>query len=236
MSKLLKLQLRNLFRLKSFYICTLLTFLLSPFITYLISYGTSKTAAFPEIISFLESELGIVTVIFITLFTCFDFSEETTKNIIARGYTRKQLFLSKYIISLFAVFLMDLMVSFVVFILYIKGGIGFETSMIYNLIGYFFTVLAQTAVFVSLAFIIQKTGGAIIANIFIPMFVPLILMFVEAKFKLNVSDYWFDQIYTIASKKGADLTNIGQSALLALIYILVFVILGIFVSKNREVK
>ena len=158
------------------------------------------------------------------------------ENIIARGYTRKQLFLSKYLVSVLAVFLVDLATSLILFIFLIKNGLGFESSMIYSIFGYLFSLFAQVALFASLAFIIEKVSGAIIVNIFIPMFLPLLLVFVDAKYDLSFSNYWVPEIFAVTSEKGADLSSVLHSGLLALAYVVVFIFLGIFVTRNREVK
>ena len=91
MKKLVKLQLRNLFSLKSFYICSGLM-LLTPIISLVATLLIKKkfTATFiPEVSNILSGVELMVTVV-IVLFACLDSSDGTLKNIISRGYTKKQ--------------------------------------------------------------------------------------------------------------------------------------------------
>ena len=97
MKKLVKLQLRNLFSLKSFYVCSLLM-LLSPIINLVASLLIKKEFAakfIPEVSSLLSSTEIVITVV-IVLFACLDSNDGTLKNIISRGYTKKQYLLSSY--------------------------------------------------------------------------------------------------------------------------------------------
>ena len=108
MIKLLKLQLRNVFRNKLFYVCLIL--LLIPiiamkFVGNLIP-DMEPIKVLPQILDFLKGEPALISIIFIILFTCLDFSEGTAKNIIARGYTKIELLFSKYIVSLIGLFIM----------------------------------------------------------------------------------------------------------------------------------
>ena len=83
MNRLLKLQVRNLFHSKLFYICLVLSLFMSTLLSFLSSLIThSSIKPMPEIVSFLSSEIGIVTTIFVVLFTCAEFNEDTVKNII----------------------------------------------------------------------------------------------------------------------------------------------------------
>ena len=100
MNKLIKLQLRNVFHNKLFYVCLGLMLASTSLLKFLTSSNMQTIKVFPEIINFLSSEVGIISTIFIALFCCFDFNEGTTKNIISRGYNRNQFLFSKYIVSL----------------------------------------------------------------------------------------------------------------------------------------
>lgn len=238
MGNLLRFNISNLFKQKLFYICTILTLLSSAIEPIIYSFSKKGTSylAFPEIISFLTTEVGIITTIFVTLFVIFDFSEGTTKNIISRGYTRKELFLSKYITAVIAVFLIDFIVSFLLFIFLAKNGIGFESNMIYKLIGYIFVVFGQVAFFTSIAYMLEKTGAALVANILIPMFMPLILLFIEAKIKINLSSYWLTEANTILAKKTITFSSTIHCVTLSICYMVVFLALAILITAKKEIK
>ena len=69
MMRLIKLQLRNIFTNKVFYVCTALTVLAGPILNYLLAKSLSGTdlKVFPQIDSFLSGEVGIINAIFIAL-------------------------------------------------------------------------------------------------------------------------------------------------------------------------
>ena len=109
MKRLVKLQLRNLFSLKSFYVCSALM-LLSPIINLVASLLIKKeftTTFIPEVSNLLSSTEIVITVV-IVLFACLDSNDGTLKNIISRGYTKKQYLLSKYIVALITTLIMYL--------------------------------------------------------------------------------------------------------------------------------
>ena len=99
MGKLVRLQLRNIIHGKLIYICLALMILLGPVATFALGNAFSDivktTTVCNELISVLS--VGIVETVFIVLVSCSDFNDGTTKNIIARGYTKTQLLVSKYL-------------------------------------------------------------------------------------------------------------------------------------------
>jgi len=238
MKRLVKLQLRNIFHNKLFYICLGIVLLISPiasFISQILLPQTQPTKVLPQIMSFLSSEIGIVGKIFIALFCCFEFSNETTKNIIAKGYTRVQLLFSKYIGSLIGVFSIYIITSLVILILFVKNGIGYDSSMIYPFINSIISIIAFTIFFSTMSFIIESSGIAIIACLFVPTAVTLVLTFVDANLKLNIGNYWIDNV---SSKfiQSPTFTNLCLSILGYLIYVIIFAIVGIQLSKRKEIK
>ena len=190
MNKLIKLQLRNLFHNKLFYVCLGLTLLLSPilsFIFYMTKISpTSNYQVFPQIIDFMSSEVGLVSSIFIALFACFDFNEGTTKNIIARGYTRTKLLLSKYIVSLIGLFTMYVVAVLVTFILFFNCGIGFDSKLLLVLVVDIVGIIAYTIFFATLAFVLEKNSSAIIGCLFAPRIFSIAITLIDSSKNLYI--------------------------------------------------
>ena len=237
MIKLLKLQLRNVYHNKLFYICLIL--LLIPviamkFVGNLIP-NMEPIKVFPEIIDFLKGEPALISIIFIILFTCLEFSEGTAKNIIARGYTKMQLLFSKYIVSLIGLFIMYIIASIIIFILFINNGIGFESNMGYMLINSIVGIIAFTIMYSTIAFLLEKNGASIIACLIVPNMIPLVLAFFDSKLKLNISDFWIDNV----SNKFIDnptLGNLSLSIIYYVIYIIIFIVIAKLVLNKKEIK
>ena len=237
MNKLVRLQLRNVFHNKLFYVCLGLNLLMSPIMSFIGSLvvKTNPPKVFSEIITFISSEVGIISTIFIALFCCFNFNDGTTKNIIARGYTRLQLLFSKYIACLVGLFVMYIITALVIFVLFAKNGIGFESNMSYLLLNASIEIIAFTIFFATMSFILEKNGSAIIACLIVPNIIPLLLGLIDAKMKTNISDFWLS---SLSNKIIANPTlgTLGLSALYYLIYIVLFVIIGAHLLKRKEIK
>ena len=100
MNKLIKFQLRNIFTSKYFYVLASLTLLFSTGILRLSiddPYYFSRIPWLEKVISILKGDMSFLIMIFICIFNCYDFSNKTLKNIIGRGYTKKEYIISKYI-------------------------------------------------------------------------------------------------------------------------------------------
>ena len=116
MSKLLHFEWRKLWRQKSLYICFgfgLLIIFLS--VLSLKSFDILDTAMNMVYLA-LNNGFTVFLGIFIALFICQDYNQQTIKNIYARGYGRNAVFFSKYLISLFVTVLMALI--YLVFIFF----------------------------------------------------------------------------------------------------------------------
>ncbi len=236
MIKLLKLQLRNIFHNKLFYICLLLT-IATPIVTFITTNSLKATPpkVFPEIKSFLASEVGIIGVIFIAIFACLDFNEGTTKNIIARGYTRTQLLLSKYIATLIGLFIMYIVTIILTFIFFTKNGLGYESSMLYSFINSIVGIIAYTIFYTTMSFLLEKNGSAIIASLFIPNILSIGLGLIDSKLNLNISNYWIDNVSNQFLKK-TTFQNLLWSILFYGIYIVAFSVIGTLILKKKEIK
>lgn len=238
MNRLVKLQLRNIFHNKLFYVCLGISLLINIGVTYvseIIAKTPTSTTAMTAVISQFTSGVDIIGMVFITIFCTFDFSEGTTKNIIARGYTKTQLLFSKYIASLIGILTMILLMSVLSFILYIKNGLGFEANMGNQFIVALFSILAYTVFYGTIAFTLEKTSSAIIANMFAPNIFALILGLADSNLKVNMTKYWISNVGTTFSNSPT-LTNMTFPIIMYIIYIVVFSFIGIYIAKNKEIK
>ena len=238
MNRLIKFQLRNVFRQKSFYICTLLTLLMIIIFTFSNSLNAQDKSLYmfmPQLVSFLKSEPAMFTAIFISIFTCFDFNENTVKNIIARGYTKNKYFLSKLVVAIISVIIMFLIISLVIFGLYIRNGIGYDKSYIYDIFGRLFLLTSATTLYVLVSFVSEKIGVAIMLNLFIPAFLPLLLELIDKKLKINTRIIWIDSILKPLSNSPNTL-KIFESLGITIIYIFVFCAIARLLINKKEIK
>ena len=241
MNKLLKLQLRNIFHNKLFYICLGISLLLNVVVAYTASLlikslsPSAATTAMQGAVGIITGGVDIVGMIFITLVCTFDFTEGTTKNIIARGYSKVQLLFSKYIASLIGMLAIILISAIISFILYAKNGIGFESVMGLQLVVAIFSILAYTVFYGTLAFVLEKNSSAIIANMFAPQIVMLLFSVADSNLKTNMSKYWIGNVADTFTKKPT-VANMGFPIIMYTAYIALFIVIGIYLTKRKEIK
>ena len=240
MKRLVKLQLRNLFSLKSFYVCSILM-LLSPIINLVASLIIKKefVAKFiPEVSNLLSSTEILITVV-IVLFACLDSNDGTLKNIISRGYTKKQYLLSKYIVALIATLIMYLVPIILTFVITIGNGMGFESKYVYYILAYLMQIGATVCLYVVLSYIFEKIGPSMVACLIGPSMVgtalPLLQLLVKTK-KINIANFWITNIAGSAIVKIPNIVDLLVVASLATVYIIGLLSLGLYLGKKKEVK
>ena len=236
MGKLIKSQLRLVFHNKLFYICLALI-ALDPIMSFtgIFSSATKNSLVFPSIVTFIGGQVSTISLIFVVIFCCYDFSDGTTKNIIGRGYTKTQLLLSKYIVSLIGLFAIYAIVCVLYFILFIKNGFGFQSNLVYPLIDSLVGIVAYTVLYGTIAFLIEKNGYGIVACLFLPTIISIGLGIIDSKLKWNLSDFWMNA-GSIKFTTNPTLGNLSISILYYVVYIVIFIIVGTQVLKNREIK
>ena len=232
MNRLMKFQLRNIFHNKLFYVCLCINLLMGPIVNCIVS---NKDTVFSQIMSFITGEVGIISMIFVALFCTFDFNDGTTKNIVARGYSKTKLFISKLLSSLIGLLAVYVVVILVTFVLFIKNGLGFESNMLLLLVNSIFSIIAYTVFYGTLAFLLEKNGSAIMACLFVPTVVTLLTGVMDSKLKLDISKFWIDNVSLKFLEKPI-LSNLTMPIILYVVYIVVFIFVGINLLKRKEIK
>ena len=238
MNRLIRFQVRNMFKQKSFYVCLCLLIFMEPILTFIGVFNTQNYESIkvmPQIVNLLSGEISLLSTIFIALFCCLDFNEGTTKNIIGRGYSRKQVLLSKYIVSLIGVFSFYIISFIVIFCLFGINGLGFENVMLYSIINSIFRIIAYIIFFSTISFILEKNGSAIIACLFAPSIIQTILSLIDSKLKIDISKYWITNVSN-EFLSNSSLASLNYSIICYIIYITIFIFLGINIIKAREIK
>ena len=129
------------------------------------------------------SMMSTIMAIFMGIFVCEDRVRGTIKNIYARGYSRTDVFLAKFIVASVTAALIFTAITLVA---YISGWIMFATKPfeveplkingIWLLIlGKFVAILGVTALYFMLSELIGTTGFSIAANIFLPSIASAVL-------------------------------------------------------------
>ena len=95
-------------------------------------------------------------------------------------------------------------------------------------------IIAETTLFSAVSFIIFKTGANIVANICAPLLLPLALTLIDVllKSKIKISDLWIENTITLAT----NINKIPFILIVSISYIIIFILLGITLTKRKEIK
>lgn len=250
MGKLLKFEFRKLTRSKSFYIClaiSIVILLISGFSTRAFTKVVDGTPL-PQLVDFVQSALSngsviLISGIFIALFICEDDSYGTIKNIYAKGYSRENVFFSKYIITLVGVLFIAVLN---ILIASLFGLIFFDrtdtaSNLFVNILGQLVVLVAYHSIFVAISSWMKKSGGAIAINIIGTSVVSLVLGLIDVALKLKdkmgsfmFTNYWVDTFFTTFKTSNASTSSIVTGFVGSAIYIAFAILLGLLASKKKE--
>ena len=287
MGNMLKFECRRLFKKPSFYVClglcavfTILTIAVSRanFNDMLKYYSSSIGDEYsyyslenmketfaknfsPDMLALNNtgiSMMSTIMAIFMGIFVCEDRVRGTIKNIYARGYSRTDVFLAKFIVASVTAALIFTAITLVA---YISGWIMFATKPfaveplkvngIWLLIlGKFVAILGVTALYFMLSELIGTTGFSIAANIFLPSVASMILYigleliyFVASKGDnfnyeavMKIAEYW---IYSLASSGFAEEMKVEDYVghlCASGGYVILFGFLSWLIARKKQVK
>ena len=287
MGNMLKFECRRLFKKPSFYVClglcavfTILTIMVSRanFNDMLKYYSSSVGDEYsyyslenmketfaknfsPDMLALNNtgiSMMSTIMAIFMGIFVCEDRVRGTIKNIYARGYSRTDVFLAKFIVASVTA---TLIFTAITLVAYISGWIMFATKPfevtplkvngIWLLIlGKFVAILGVTALYFMLSELIGTTGFSIAANIFLPSVASMILYigleliyFVASKGDnfnyeavMKIAEYW---IYSLASSGFAEEMKVEDYVghlCASGGYVILFGFLSWLIARKKQVK
>lgn len=250
MSKLIKFELRNILKQKSFLICLIISNALV-IIGILASNLLNKMAeqaggadillgvnAFDTLLGYLSGgNITLLLAIVISIYFGSSASDGTIKNIIAKGYKRSDFFIAKVMGAIIATLIFIITSIIFNYLLCLIMGITINSISLDHIIKIGITslaIIAEIIMFSSLSFIIFKTSANIVANICIPMLLPLVLTIADIllKSKIKIADFWIENTNALVTNNSKFLFIL----LVSLCYILIFGILGVVLTKRKEIK
>lgn len=264
MKNLLKFEFRKLFQMKTLYIFTvvIVAVLAMNIGTYKIMEVLLRSAELEAVIgmdlgmlfadtfdgkTFLTSaliytEAVISLAVVVSLINCSDYASGTIKNIFSKGYSRMQVLFSKITVSAFvtAIFtIVSWIFGFIIGSVFWQDiGTDWNIIILYNLIVQFLLMLAYCAMFCFLASVIKKTAGTIVLSIVIPITSEILFMIINVlvnKKDFNINDYWIQGNITNITNVYATNSEIFHGLIIAIVYIAIFTLLNVWVSRKREV-
>lgn len=260
MGNLLKSDLYRLFKSKSFYVCMAVAALLMAGGAFLNKWALEMAARnsgmpAPELpfkngiayglTVFSSGDIHLFMAILIAIYITSEFTHGTMKNVVSKGFSKIQIYISKLIAMSVATYTMlAVMLVFGTIAGFIVTGTFGETTadfvpQAFRMIG--IELLLHTAlasVFVMIAMIIRN-GGATIAVDIIGVFTvaPLIYSLLDWLFDANITQYSLQnniQSFNYNFVKTGD--EIIRSILVGLIFLVATAAIGMFAFKNTDVK
>ncbi len=249
MKNLLKFEFHKLFKAKSFYICTAIIFLMS-LLTVAISVlfsniqveGMTITKAGPletMINAISSSNFTMISGIFVAIFACYDYEQQTIKNVYSHGFSRNKVYFAKFIVCMAATLIMFALTLIFNYLL----GLGLlngpykDGNYLGLILGQIIYCITYSSFIFALALIIKKTGFSIALAILGPSLITLVITLVDSLLKLKevkISSYWFgsfsSDLVSLATTNNRLLIVIG----LSIAYCVLFVLGGYFINRKQE--
>lgn len=250
MNRLLKWEFRKLRGQKSFYICTavmIALLILSALSAKAMCHANEEFAAQYNGTG-MASALGaisgcsflLIAGIFTALFVCEDYEQQTVKNIFSKGYSRSQVYFSKFIAVFIAVTVMFILVVASAFALgSLNFGIGAAGgyAWIGTLAVQYVACMANISFSFALSGIFRKNGSSIAAVIVAPMLVNMVLgaadSFLKSE-KIVLARLWVASFIQDLSAMTIDNHRFIVCLTASLLYIPLFLMIGSFFHKKLE--
>ena len=247
MKNLLGFEFHKLFRAKSFYICTAVIFLMS-FLTILVNKlflsSTEMASLMPDAMQTMlsavsSSNFTMIAGIFIAIFACYDYEQQTIKNIYSHGFSRNKVYFAKLIICSIAtiiMFALTLLFNYLLGLTMLNGATK-DGNYLGLVLGQLIYVVAYCSFVFAINLIVKKVGISIAFAILGPSLITLLITLIDSLLKIKdfkISSYWFGKFIE-------DLTNLATTANrlwtvmgLSLIYALIFILGGYLINKKQE--
>lgn len=242
MQNLLKFEWRKLRKSKSFYICMgIMAGLL--FLSAFTYHTILQTASEFVGITFMqralnESSFTLVIGVFIAIFVCEDYEQQIVKNIYARGYSPKKVYIAKMISVWIAVSIMFLFVEIFGFLfgtMYFGTG-EIDVTQIIGRIGIqYVIIMANTTLYYAMTSIIRKNGSSIAACMVVPMVVNMIFGIVDSLLRIeeiSLTDFWISSFLSELTTLQLGSKRMLVCLLFSLLYIPLFLFVGFYKSVS----
>lgn len=242
MNNLLLFELRKIFTQISFYVCTLALIIYQIIVSVLNMHNISAVLdTTPTVADLLSSSgtycnLSLFCSVIIAILICNDFSVGTLHDLVGRGYTRLQYFISKFVMTIGITLLyliIGIITSFLTGIVYLDIGNTFN-----ELFSVICTQYLLALAYTSFAFMISLMSGKIFISIIIGSLFPfierLIVFLWDSLFgeiTIHIKQYSLSSIEILPLNNGIS----QQFTIICSIYIAVFLIIAFLFFRWKEI-
>lgn len=249
MFKLLNFEFRKLIRQKSFYICIAAMLALLVGSAYTTELMTAKSGVEDPSLSGISylmeaisgSALSAVLAVFIPLFICEDYASGTIRNIITRGFSRLEIFISKLIAVLAATVLMTAVCLAAAYLVgtafWGAGEPSLGSEQIKILLCQLAVIAAYATMFFAISSMLQKVGGSIAICLILPMAAVILLSLADAALaerEIELSGYWIENLGRSLASVEAEAEDIKKALIGAGCYFAASIAFSWLVIMKRE--
>ena len=249
MFKLLNFEFRKLIRQKSFYICIAAMLALLVGSAYTTELMTAKSGVEDPSLSGISylmeaisgSALSAVLAVFIPLFICEDYASGTIRNIITRGFSRLEMFISKLIAVLAATVLMTAVCLAAAYLVgtafWGAGEPSLGSEQIKILLCQLAVIAAYATMFFAISSMLQKVGGSIAICLILPMAAVILLSLADAALaerEIELSGYWIENLGRSLASVEAEAEDIKKALIGAGCYFAASIAFSWLVIMKRE--
>jgi ABC-type transport system involved in multi-copper enzyme maturation permease subunit len=246
---LIKYELKRLFKSKGFYILLAVCIGLSiiSILTQNLIYKASLETDNPITIystasiksSFSGSMVMMIAAIFTAIFVTDEYQTGTIKTVMSKGFSKNQIYLSKYLSSLLATLLFYISSILVTALLanHFFDTTLVDSTMTSSFIVSLIIVIAYHTIYFSISIVTRKLGISIALNIVGPSLVGLVLGMGDALINsesFKFTSYWLDSLLSNVAKIEATSNSLTQGAILGVIYLAIACAIGVFLNKKKE--
>ena len=244
MNKLWRFEWRKIWRQKSLYLCFGIGLVMNLLAAIAIKSFNGSMSACASLYSALNSGFLVFLGIYLAIYACHDYAQNTMKCIYARGYHRTTVYFTKYLISLCVTLMLALLYLCFNFLitLILNGKVGSLNHLeIQSLLLQLWTMIGFHGMYFGVGMIVSKVGGSVALNIIGIEFCFAILSTIFTILKINFDIIQlslqgvFDAVSMIPYEGSLTTGLLLRSIILPISYLAIFVGAGWWLNQRRDV-
>lgn len=183
----------------------------------------------------------VVFAAFAAVFVCGDYGNGIIKNVLTKGYTRSEVYFTKYIVSLIVCFcyaLIAYLTGFLCGTLMWNIGSSWSGKFVLLIFIQLLAVAAFNALFNFLAALFKRVGSVLAISIAMPIILSLLLSVLElliSSTEIRISNLWLSGALMLAASPLSGAKDLLVSAACSIVYGIIFTVLGWLLARKREV-
>ena len=243
MKKLLKFETHCLLRQISLYICIIIAVLVVAVPIAVISSESVENVQseannlFNS--AFSGSGIDLIIPILISIIVTRDFSNDSIRLIVGRGYSRIGIYCSKIISSFIIICVMAIacwISAWISIFMFMNIEIPIDFEMIKIMISQIIAALAIGMVAITITFYTRKTSAAITAGILLPLIGTIGITLIESLIKTDykLTDFWIWSCFAKLTGETINVSTIYNALFTSIIWIILFFIIGFFKFRKSD--